>query len=219
MSQTEIAPAPEIPAGPHLSELSPQTLRRVGLIALVEFAVLATGLGTNLSGLGDAIGLAPTRALRDAYRDLLIAIADQRTAQLKYVAFLGEALGKVSDRLLVRLREMGERGETVDSLLALVRLWASIADDALHDAMQSEKGVAYTTAYIRGATRSRQHRNRLIEILSELCNVPTRAEIDDMHREIHELKKQLRRSARNEQRLPEAPRKRSRPSAGKGGVR
>ena len=94
----------------------------------------------------------------------------------------------------------------------LLRLWASVADDVLHDAMQSEEGVAYTAAYIRGATRSRQQRNRMIEILSELCNVPTRAEVDDLHREVHALKKQLRRSARGVKPAPAAPRKKHRTS-------
>ncbi|HLZ09986.1 MAG TPA: hypothetical protein VKT80_15460, partial [Chloroflexota bacterium] len=38
-----------------LAELSPATLRRIGLVAIVEYAILATGLGTNLQGLGDSI--------------------------------------------------------------------------------------------------------------------------------------------------------------------
>jgi predicted membrane-bound mannosyltransferase len=38
-----------------LAELSPGTLRRIGLIVVVEFAILATGLGTNLQGFGDSL--------------------------------------------------------------------------------------------------------------------------------------------------------------------
>jgi predicted membrane-bound mannosyltransferase len=39
------------------AQLSADTLRRIGLIMVIEYAVLATGLGTNLPGLGDAIAL------------------------------------------------------------------------------------------------------------------------------------------------------------------
>lgn len=170
---------------------------------------LAAGMGHAFTALADALGLAPTRELRAAYRELLAAMAEQRTQQVKYLAYLASEWSKVGDRLVKRLREMGERGEKVDSLLAFVRLWAVVADDVLHDAMQSQKGVSYTTAYMRSAARARQQRNRLIEIGSEFVGVPTRAEIDEVHREIHEIKKHLRRAAR-EQDEPAPPRRRPR---------
>jgi polyhydroxyalkanoate synthase subunit PhaE len=173
---------------------------------------LITGLEQTFTALGDAIGLAPTRALRDAYRELVAALAAQRAAQLKFLLFLGKEWGTVAERLATRLREMSSQGENIDSLLAFVRMWAAVADDTAHDAMQSEEGVRLTTEYIRAATRARQQRTRLIEILSELCNVPTRAEVDDVHREIHDVKKQLRQLTRGEKRQPVTVRKKRKPA-------
>lgn len=167
------------------------------------------GVEHAFTAIGDALGLAAPRELRAAYRELLAALAEQRSQQVRYLAFVAGQWSKVSERLVQRLREMGERGETVDSVLALVRLWAAVADDVMHDAMQSPQGVSHTTAYMRSAARARLQRNRLIEVGSELVGVPTRAEIDEVHREIHQIKKQLRRAAR-EQDEPAAARQRTR---------
>ena len=82
---------------------------------------------------------------------------------------------------------------SVDTMLALVRLWARTMDEAMHDAMQSPRALQATAKLIRASASSRQQQQRIVAIASEALNVPTRAEVDDAYREIQELKRELRR--------------------------
>jgi outer membrane murein-binding lipoprotein Lpp len=96
---------------------------------------------------------------------------------------------------------MGARGERVDSLMALVRLWAGVAEKTLHEALQSKPGLDATAAYVRAALRYRQQQNRVVETLSGLAGVPTRTEVDDAAFEIQTLKRQVRELQREVRRL------------------
>lgn len=157
------------------------------------------GLERTFGALTDAFGLEPSKALRDAWRELIIADEQRRTAQLEYLALLAAACSTLVEGVAVRLSEMAARGEQVDSFLSWVRLWASVADKVAHEAMQSEAGLKATSDYIRAALRYRQQRNRLVEVTSELLNVPTRAELDEAYREIQQLKRQMRELRRERQ--------------------
>jgi hypothetical protein len=150
------------------------------------------GLDRTFSALTDAFGMGPSRALRDAWRELIAADEQRRASQLEYFAVVGASWGQVIEGVAVRLNEMAVRGEQVDSILGWVRLWAGVAEKAVHEAMQSEAGLKGTSDYIRAALRYRQSRNRLVEIVSESLNVPTRAELDDAYLEIQQLKREMR---------------------------
>lgn len=149
-------------------------------------------LDRTFSALTDAIGMGPSKALRDAGRELLAADAQRRAAQLAYGAVLEDAWRKVIQGIAERLKEMEARGERVDSFLGLVRLAASVADRTMHEAMQSEAGLNAGAEYAGAAARFRLQLNRVVAIASGMLNVPTRAELDDAYFEIQQLKRQMR---------------------------
>jgi hypothetical protein len=65
-------------------------------------------------------------------------------------------------------------------------------DEAVHESMQSDAGLSLTAEVSRAATSLRIAQNRAVEVFSELYNIPTRAEVDEAYRLIHELRKELR---------------------------
>jgi hypothetical protein len=155
-------------------------------------APLSLNLERAYGGLADAFGLAPTRDLQRAARDLAAASLARRQAQAEYLAIVGSALTAGAEQLTAKLGEMAGRGESVDSLLALVRLWARTTDEAMHAAMQSSKALEASARLVRAAARARREKQRVVAIVSQALNVPTRAEVDDAYREIQELKRELR---------------------------
>ena len=130
--------------------------------------------------------------MRDALRELLAAEAQRRNAQVAYFAVFETAWRKIIDDIGSRIGELQARGERVDSFLALVRLWASVADQRVHEVMQSEEGLNAGAEYMRAVTRVRVQLHRVVAIASEALNVPTRAELDDAYLEIQQLKRQMR---------------------------
>jgi hypothetical protein len=166
---------------------------------------LLDGLDRTFSALADAFGLGPSRALRDAWRELIAADVQRRKAQLDYFAVVAGAWSDVVDGVGIRLREMGARGERVESLVTLVRLWAGVAEKTLHEALQSKPGLDATAAYVRAALRYREQQNRVVDTLSGLLGVPTRTEVDDAYLEIQTLKRQVRELQREVRALSGAP--------------
>lgn len=154
---------------------------------------LSLNIERTYGGVADAFGLAPVRDLEAAGRDLALAAIAQRRAQAEYMDVALNAARQGVDRLLARLAEMGERGESVDSMLALMRLCATSMDGALHEAMQSPRGLKVSAEAVRAALRARQQQHRFVAIASEALNVPTRAEVDEAYREIQALKREVRR--------------------------
>ncbi|MDM0075500.1 poly(R)-hydroxyalkanoic acid synthase subunit PhaE [Variovorax sp. J2P1-59] len=154
---------------------------------------LSLNLERAYGGLADAFGLAPSRELQAAARGLATAALAKKQAQSEYLSLIVAAMAKGSEGLLSRLAEMGQKGETVESLLGLVRLWSRSADEAMHAAMQSPKALEAAARLVRASTQSRQQQQRVVAIASEALNMPTRAEVDDAYREIQELKREMRR--------------------------
>ncbi|MGJ7507446.1 poly(R)-hydroxyalkanoic acid synthase subunit PhaE [Variovorax sp. GT1P44] len=154
---------------------------------------MSVNLERAYGGLADAFGLAPSRELQGAARGMASAALAKKQAQSEYLSLIVAALAKGSEGLMARLAEMGKTGESVDSLLGLVRLWSRSADEAMHAAMQSPKALESAAKLVRASAQSRQQQQRIVAIASEALNVPTRAEVDDAYREIHELKREMRR--------------------------
>ena len=178
---------------PNLAELN----ARLTGAPLAAFGEALRPLSLNLEraygGLADAIGLAPLREFEAAGRDTARASAAHRQAQVEYLEVVAGALHQGAAALTLRLGEMAQRGEAVDSLLALVRLWARTTDAAMHDAMQSPRALEASAKLLHAAAQSRLQQQRVVAIVSEALNVPTRAEVDEAYREIQELKRELRR--------------------------
>lgn len=161
---------------------------------------LPMNLERLFGGLADAFGLANTRELQQALRDITAASASHRQAQAAYLALAAGALAKSNVTLMTQLAGMAQRGETVDSVKNLVRLWARTADEALHTAMRSPSALDASARLVRSATRSRAQQQRMVAIASQALNVPTREEVDEAYREIQVLKRELRQL-----RKPQAP--------------
>lgn len=154
---------------------------------------LSLNLERAYGGLADAFGLAPMRELEQAGRDAAEAALSRQRAQVDYLGVVADALVKAARTMNDELAEMGRRGERIETVLALARVWARVTDEAMHEALQSPRGLKSAAALLRAAPLSRQQQQRVVALASQALNMPTRAEVDDAYREIQELKRELRR--------------------------
>lgn len=161
-------------------------------------------------GLADAFGLAPSRQLQDAARDMTAAGLAHKQAQAEFASVMAGAFTKGAESMMARLGEMARRGESIESMLGLVRLWAKATDDAMHEAMQSPPALAASAKLVHAAGKSRQQQQRVVAIVSQALNVPTRQEVDEAYREIQELKRELRRLRKGDAAMADPPARASR---------
>ena len=75
-------------------------------------------------------------------------------------------------------------------------LWTEIANRALIEAQRSEPYLLSQRAVIRASTALRLAQNELSEHIGKQYGLPTRTEVDDLHRSMTEMRREVRRTRR-----------------------
>jgi hypothetical protein len=151
-----------------------------------------TAFDRTFGALADALGLGPVRALQAAMTKLIAAQAAQNDSRAAYAMLVQSALASGWDEHIRRLAEMAARGERVDSMLALIRMWASATEDAVHRVLQSEPGLEATAAVTRAGLAHRKQLQAVAAIIADGLDMATRRDLDEAFREIQQLKRELR---------------------------
>ena len=153
---------------------------------------LLAGLRHVYAGAADAVGWGLYSRLGKALAESSRAQSAANESQAKVWNAIGEIWTSAQSRFGETLRGMIERKESFTDMQAFLAAWTVALDEAAHQAMQSESGLALTAEVSRAAARVRVAQNHAVEVFSELYNIPTRAELDEAYRLIHELRKELR---------------------------
>jgi polyhydroxyalkanoate synthase subunit PhaE len=88
---------------------------------------------------------------------------------------------------------------------AAVGLWTETANRQLLETQRSEPFLQSQAAMVRATTELRMAQQELVEHFGKQYGFPTRTELDDVHRSVTELRRELR-AMRREQQTPIAPR-------------
>ncbi len=155
-------------------------------------AELNTAFDRTYGALTAALGLGPMRQLHAAWQDLFKAAAAQQEARASYALVVNSAFTGGYERLVKRLADMVTAGERIDSVLALLKLWAVCTEDAVHETLQSERGLAATAALTRASLSHRKAVQKVADILADMLDLATRRDLDEAFREIQALKRELR---------------------------
>ncbi len=153
---------------------------------------LLAGIRHIFAGAHDAVGWGLYTQLAEAMTEVGRAEADAAAAQTQAWKLVGEIWETARSRFGEELKAMAGRGESFADVQAFLRAWTAVLDKAAHEALQREPGLAVSTSAMRAVSRLRAAQNRAVELVSEIYNVPTRAEVDEAYRMIHELRKEVR---------------------------
>ena len=93
--------------------------------------------------------------------------------------------------------------EARDSHAALA-LWTDVANRELLETQRSEAFLQTQAAMIRATTELRFAQQEMVEHLGKQYGFPTRTELDDVHRTVTELRRELRAMRREQQNTPAA---------------
>ena len=146
----------------------------------------------TFGAVSDALGLGPLRKLQSAAQELIAAGIEQNDARVRYALLVQGAFSGGFDALLARLAAMAKAGERVDSVLALLRLWAVATEQAVHEVLQSEQGLAATAAIARASLAYRRKLQHVASLVADTLDMATRRDLDEAFREIQALKRELR---------------------------
>jgi polyhydroxyalkanoate synthesis regulator phasin len=151
-----------------------------------------TGFDRTFGGLFDALGFGPMRKLQAAGQELAAASLEQNQSRAGYAMLVQGAFAAGLERLMTQLAKMADAGERVESVLALLKMWAVNTEEAVHEVLQSEQGLTATASLTRAGLSHRRKLQQVAAIVADSLDLATRRELDEVYREIHELKRELR---------------------------
>ena len=88
---------------------------------------------------------------------------------------------------------------------AALNLWTETANRQLLETQRSEPFLQTQAALIRATTELRLAQQELVEHFGKQYGFPTRTELDDVHRTLTELRRELRAMQRQQRQAPAAP--------------
>src|SRR4029453_5014005 len=94
--------------------------------------------------------------------------------------------------LAKRLNERAEKGEALESWREVLALWVETANEVLLETQRSEAFLTTQRDLIKASGDLRLAQQDLAEFYSEMFGYPTRTELDDVHRTVTELRRELR---------------------------
>jgi len=131
---------------------------------------------------------------------VLQAWMDVRRRGLEHNAVVLEAWLQAGRRFAEELAGKTKIDQQEPDAKAAFALWTETANRQLLETQRSEPFLQTQTAMIRASTELRMAQQELVEHFGKQYGFPTRTELDDVHRTVTELRRELR-AIRREQRL------------------
>ena len=134
------------------------------------------------------------------YAALFTAWTTLRRAQSEHQAVMLDAWTRAAGTFAQEANARSERGESFASARAMMTRWIDTANTVLLEVQRSEKFLTSQRAVLRASTDLRLAQQDVAAFLAEFYGQPTRTELDDVHKSLTELRREvraLRRAQRN----------------------
>ena len=99
---------------------------------------------------------------------------------------------KAYERFLEHIKTLDKNDSESFSPRKLVEIWSSIANEELMIMHRSEDFLRAQKELVKASAEYRLQEQDIAEVICEALHVPTRKEVDDLHKTVTELKRQLR---------------------------
>ena len=170
-----------------------------------QWLVGPSDMDEALSRMAEGPRLADLFDLERRYAKVASAWVQMRRRALEHNAVVLEAWLRAGKRFAEELGgHVGAENQSLDSKRVL-SVWTEIANHELLQTQRSEPYLRTQREMIRATTELRIAQQELVEHLGRQYGFPTRTELDDLHRTVTELRRDLRRLRRASRAAPAAP--------------
>jgi polyhydroxyalkanoate synthase subunit PhaE len=130
-----------------------------------------------------------TREAQDQYQNLIRLVMEYLDAMHAYNMSFAR-LGVSSTELL--RKNIAAAGDSVNSLRSLYDLWVDTAEASYAEYVMSDEYAALYGRMVNALAAVKRQGSALVDEFLESMNIPTRQEINTMHKRLHELQRQNR---------------------------
>jgi class III poly(R)-hydroxyalkanoic acid synthase PhaE subunit len=128
-----------------------------------------------------------------------------RRHSLEHNRVMLEAWMKAAGAFAKTLNERADKGQALESWREVLTLWVETANEVLLETQRSEAFLKTQRDLIKASSDLRLAQQELAEFYSEMFGYPTRTELDDVHKAVTELRRELRAFQRERRRLRASP--------------
>lgn len=155
----------------------------------IEAAKRESSAMLNLPAFGSS------REKQERLQKLLAAWSEYEEANKSYNAELAKSSQRSFEILEDKLAERSEPGRQIDSMRGFYDLWVDSAEEAYAEIAMAEDFRKVYGDYVNAQMRVRGLMQQEIEHNTRELGMPTRTEINSVEKRLHELRRELRRSA------------------------
>ena len=134
------------------------------------------------------------REHQEHYQKMLLAFADFQEAVKQYNALIMKASQRSFEIAEGKLAERSEPGRQIDSVRALYDLWVDAAEEAYAEVALSEEFRKVYGDVVNAQMRVRSQLQQEVERIGVDLGMPTRTELNSVHKRLHDLRRELRAS-------------------------
>jgi hypothetical protein len=135
-----------------------------------------------------------------------------RRRNLEHNTIMLDAWMRATGAFSRALNLRAEKGQKLESWREGLALWVETANEVLLETQRTEAFLKSQRESLKASTDFRLAQRELAEYYSEMFGYPTRAELDDVHKTVTELRRELR-ALKRARREPEPPAPRPAPRA------
>jgi polyhydroxyalkanoate synthase subunit PhaE len=113
-------------------------------------------------------------------------------ANFDYQILLLDVWLKTSEELMRDLASSDKKGETLQDGQQLLPVWSSVFDRVFLQTFRAEDALKVRGNFFNSAMIYRLHQQQLMEVFLKIYGLPTRSEVDEIHRSIYEMHKEIK---------------------------
>jgi class III poly(R)-hydroxyalkanoic acid synthase PhaE subunit len=136
--------------------------------------------------------LGPTREFNGKLLRTFDAWVDLYRASIDYQTLLTDIQIRSFEELMKQLVTLAEKGEPIQDWRQFQQLWGRLADEVFEKAFCSENNLKVRGRFLNALNTYRIYQQDLTELWLKQINLPSRTEVDEVHKNIYELRKEVK---------------------------
>ncbi len=137
-------------------------------------------------------GVGFTRELEEKMANGFAAWAKARQAMNDYMVVMSDGWNGVYEEVLKEMMTRAEQGKPIESVRDLIRMWTTVADRSFDNVFRSEKYSQVQGEFVSSYMEYRVHEQKIVDEMMKYSYFPTRTEMDEAHRNIYELRREVK---------------------------
>ncbi len=136
--------------------------------------------------------LGPTREFNGKLLKAFDAWTNLYRASIDYQVVLADVQIRSFEQLMWELVSLAEKGEKVEDWRQFYQFWSRVADGVFEEEFCSEDNLKIRGKFLNALNTYRLHQQELMEMWMKMMNMPLRSEVDEVHKNIYELRKEVK---------------------------